>query len=136
MRKLWTILLMFALASIVIVACATPGDSTPGAPEDEGLGGEEPETGANTVDVTLTEYQISMPTTLQAGPTTFTVSNTGAETHGFEVEGQGIEEELEGELQPGDSGTLEVNLEPGTYTIYCPVNGHRGLGMELSVTVQ
>jgi uncharacterized cupredoxin-like copper-binding protein len=64
------------------------------------------------------------------------VSNTGAETHGFEVEGQGIEEELEGELQPGDSGTLEVDLEPGTYTIYCPVNGHRGLGMELSVTVQ
>jgi uncharacterized cupredoxin-like copper-binding protein len=125
---------MLALASLIVAGCGTTGEATPGATEDEG--GGETGTGSNTVDVTLTEYQIDMPTTLQAGPTTFAVSNTGTVTHGFEVEGQGIEEELETELQPGDSGTLEVDLEPGAYTIYCPVNGHRGLGMELSVTVE
>jgi predicted lipoprotein with Yx(FWY)xxD motif/uncharacterized cupredoxin-like copper-binding protein len=90
---------------------------------------------ANTVEVTLTEFAIDMPTELPAGPTVFHITNAGQGTHNFEIEGQGIEMELEANLGAGESGTLEVDLQPGTYEIYCPVGNHADQGMELELTV-
>ncbi|MFW6296175.1 MAG: hypothetical protein ACOC04_03170, partial [Halothece sp.] len=60
---------------------------------------------------------------------------SGEIEHNFEIEGQGIEREFEQNLQPGESATMEVNLEPGTYRAYCPVGNHpeRGMSMELTV---
>jgi uncharacterized cupredoxin-like copper-binding protein len=63
------------------------------------------------------------------------VVNNGTHEHNFEVEGQGIERELERNLQPGESATLDVDLQPGTYTVYCPVADHRGRGMEVTLSV-
>jgi len=90
---------------------------------------------SNTVQVSLTEFEIDMPDSIPAGPTTFEVTNNGTVEHNFEVEGQGVEEELETNLQPGETGTLEVDLQPGTYEIYCPVADHEGQGMSLTLTV-
>jgi plastocyanin len=90
---------------------------------------------ANTVNVTLVSFQIEMPASLPAGPTTFTITNDGTHEHNFEVEGNGIEEKLEANLRPGESGTLEVDLQPGTYEVYCPVGDHRDQGMFLELTV-
>lgn len=90
----------------------------------------------NTVEVKLTEYKIEMPTSVAAGATTFKVTNAGKETHGFEVEGNGLEKEIEPRLQKGGTGMLQVDLKPGTYKIYCPVDGHKTLGMSLSLTVK
>ena len=90
---------------------------------------------SNTVLVSLTEFEIDMPDSIPAGPTTFEVTNNGTVEHNFEVEGQGVEEELETNLQPGETGTLEVDLQPGTYEIYCPVADHEGQGMSLTLTV-
>ena len=87
------------------------------------------------VEVTETEFAIEMPDTLPAGPVTFRVTNAGTIEHNFEVEGQGIEEELPANLQPGESGTLEVDLEPGTYEVYCPVGNHEAQGMRVELTV-
>jgi uncharacterized cupredoxin-like copper-binding protein len=87
------------------------------------------------VPVSLSEFMISLPTTLPAGDVTFAVTNDGTVTHGFEIEGNGIEQSLDSTLEPGDTGMLNVNLTPGTYTVYCPVDGHRQLGMEAQVTV-
>ena len=42
----------------------------------------------NTVEVTLVRFQIEMPTSLPAGPTTFTITNNGTHEHSFEVEGK------------------------------------------------
>ena len=91
---------------------------------------------ANVVQVELTEFEIRMPNELPAGSTTFEVTNIGAIEHNFEVEGQGIEREFEENLQPGENGTLQVDLEAGTYEVYCPVGNHaeRGMRLELSVT--
>ena len=91
-----------------------------------------------TVDVSLFEWGIDMPTTLSAGTITFNVTNDGTLPHNLEIEGQGIEEELEENLQPGESGTLTLELEPGTYEAYCPVGegSHREQGMELELTVE
>jgi uncharacterized cupredoxin-like copper-binding protein len=91
--------------------------------------------GANTVDVTLTEFTIDMPATVAAGEVTFIVTNTGSVEHNFEVEGQGIEEEFEENLQPGETGELTLTLEPGTYEVYCPVGDHAEQGMEIELTV-
>ena len=44
--------------------------------------------------VSLTEFMIDMPTELPAGATALEITNNGTIEHNFEVEGQGIEEEL------------------------------------------
>jgi len=87
------------------------------------------------VAVSLMEFDIDMPTELPAGPTTFEVTNDGTVEHSFEIEGQGIEEELEQHLQPGASDTLTVDLTPGTYAVYCPVDNHEAEGMRVELTV-
>ena len=87
------------------------------------------------VEVSLTEFAIEMPTELSAGPTTFEITNIGTVEHNFEVEGQGIEEELPQNLAPRASGSLTVDLAPGTYEVYCPVGNHEEMGMRLELTV-
>ena len=47
----------------------------------------------------------------------------------------GIEEELEQHLQPGASDTITVDLTPGTYAVYCPVDNHEAEGMRVELTV-
>jgi uncharacterized cupredoxin-like copper-binding protein len=108
----------------------------------EEMTGTEEETGttggaaeAAAVQVSLVEYSIEMPTSLPAGPTTFEITNNGTEEHGFEIEGEGVDAALEPRLQPGEMGTLEVDLQPGTYEIYCPVDGHADQGMRIELTV-
>jgi hypothetical protein len=91
--------------------------------------------GDNPVEVTLVDGQIQMVNSLPAGSTTFNVTNNGTNEHSFEVEGNGIEEALDPTLQPGENGTLQVDLQPGTYEVYCPVGNHRAEGMTMQLTV-
>lgn len=93
-------------------------------------------TATGCVTVSLSEFKIDMPATLPAGPTTFQVTNHGTITHSFEIEGQGIEKRLPHTLNPGESATLTVDLKPGKYEAYCPVDGHKGMGMDRTVTVK
>jgi len=48
----------------------------------------------NTVEVTLSDFAIDMPTELPVGRTEFNVTNTGQAPHNFKVECVGIEVEL------------------------------------------
>jgi plastocyanin len=88
-----------------------------------------------TAEVGLTEYAIQMPVSLAAGPQLFRVTNKGASVHNLEVEGLGIEETFESNLSPGETQTMRLNLEPGTYEVYCPVGKHREQGMEMQLSV-
>lgn len=88
------------------------------------------------IDVQLTEYTIEMPDTLTAGTQSFTVTNAGTMKHNFAIEGPGVMEKLASDLTRGDSAPMTVNLQKGTYTVYCPVDGHRGKGMTRTITVQ
>lgn len=90
----------------------------------------------DTVEVTLVDFDIEMPMMLRAGSTTFEVTNEGTNEHNFEIEGLGVEESLPTNLMAGESGTLQVDLQPGTYTVYCPVDDHRSRGMETTLTVE
>lgn len=91
------------------------------------------------VAVRLTEWNVVMSSdTVPAGPTTFEVTNTGTRQHALEVEGQGIEEETE-TLAPGATATLTVDLQPGRYVVYCPVEdqvNHQNEGMTTTLYVR
>lgn len=100
-----------------------------------------PPGGGPVVTVNLHGRQIDMPRTIElprdlpAGEVTFSITNTGDMEHNFEIEGNGIERMLDTPLQPGESGTLTVSLQPGTYTVYCPVANHADEGMKLELEV-
>jgi uncharacterized cupredoxin-like copper-binding protein len=105
-------------------------------PGDTKTAAAVPDTAKGSVEVKLMEYKIEMPASVGAGVTTFMVTNTGEETHGFEVEGNGIEKALKPRLKKGESSSLQVDLKPGTYKVYCPVHGHKMRGMSLDLTVK
>ena len=86
-------------------------------------------------EVQLQEYDIRMEDVLPAGPITLQLANAGHEDHGFDVEGNGVHIESP-VLKRGDRTSLELNLKPGTYEVYCPVDGHKGKGMKRTVTVK
>src|ERR1700721_2576960 len=94
---------------------------------------QEPGDTKTAVEEKLTEYKIEMPASVGAGVTTFKVTNAGEETHGFEIEGNGIEKALKPRLKKGGSSSLQVDLKPGTYKVYCPVHGHKMPGMSLDL---
>jgi uncharacterized cupredoxin-like copper-binding protein len=122
-------------------ADATPEAELPADAGMDAMGTPAAETGDDVlmagepVAVSLMEFMISMPATLPAGPVTFEVTNDGTITHSFEIESADLEEELETPLEPGDTGTLTVDLAPGTYEVYCPIGNHAEQGMRLEVTV-
>jgi uncharacterized cupredoxin-like copper-binding protein len=88
------------------------------------------------VSVVLKEWQI-IPArlTVKAGKVRFVVKNEGTVDHGFEVEGPGLEEEID-PFPPGRTRTLELDLAPGTYEVYCQVPGHKELGMKGELIVK
>src|SRR5215216_6034839 len=60
----------------------------------------------------------------QAGTYVFRANNVGNVVHSLAIEGQETEEETPN-IQPGESSQLKVNLDPGTYKLYCPVGNQR-----------
>jgi plastocyanin len=116
------------------VATTTPATTT-GATGGTGATGAAG--GGETVDISETDFALDPDdVTAKAGTVVFKATNDGDTIHNLEVEGNGVEEELPQDLSPGDSGALTVDLEPGDYTMYCPVGDHREQGMEGTVTVK
>jgi hypothetical protein len=93
--------------------------------------------GAAELHATLSEWKIELSRQrLTSGPVVITVENAGSIPHQLEIEGNGIEQRTE-LIQPGSSGTLRLNLTPGSYEVYCPVgnDSHKKLGMETHLSV-
>ena len=123
---------MLLLTTLVLAALVPAGCGS----DDGDEGGGTTAAGEQSVDLSATEYRFD-PDDVSldaAGSVTFTVSNEGKQEHALEVEGNGIEEEID-PIAPGESGTLTVELEPGTYEFYCPIDGHRDQGMEGTLVV-
>lgn len=92
--------------------------------------------GGSTVSVTGTNGLAYEPEELTAAAGTVTVElEAGDEAeHTFVVEEAGDQQVVEAEAGSTATGTIE--LEPGTYTFYCDVPGHREAGMEGTLEVQ
>jgi plastocyanin len=94
-----------------------------------GGGGEE-------LTISETEFALDPANpTVAAGEVTITAVNDGATVHNLEVEGNGVEE-ITDDLDPGQSGELMLDLQPGEYEIYCAIGSHAAQGMEGTLTVE
>jgi uncharacterized cupredoxin-like copper-binding protein len=128
--RIASISVLAVLAVLALAACGSSSDSS-----DSGT--TAPASGGQAISIGETEYKLD-PSSVevdQAGSVTFTVTNDGQIDHALEVEGKGVEEETE-TISPGESAELIVDLsEEGSYEIYCPIEGHRELGMEGMLTV-
>jgi plastocyanin len=122
-------LFVAASAALMLGACGSGNGGETGSAASPGAG--------QAISVSAKEFSFD-PGTIQIdapGTYTFTLSNDGSTEHGLEIEGQGLEEEIE-EVVPGSSGELTVTFsKTGTYEFYCPVDGHRDKGMEGDLTV-
>jgi len=100
------------------------------------LGNRPAVAAAPQIQVQLTEYEIQMPDAIAAGAQTFHITDAGRLNHNFVIEGNGISQKLANDLTRGDSTDMTVNLKPGTFTVYCPVDKHRARGMQRTITVR
>jgi plastocyanin len=89
------------------------------------------------VTVTETEYKLTFSSKkLSPGTTTFVVVNKGKIAHSLAVSGPGIKKaQLKTTLKPHGTASLTVTLKDGSYTFWCPVPGHAGLGMKTTFAV-
>jgi hypothetical protein len=87
------------------------------------------------VAVRLTEYKITLnPTEVHPGSVTLQVRNDGTRTHALAIENTNLRIP---DLNPGQATTLTFTAESGkTYTLYCPIDEHRLLGMKARLPVK
>ncbi|QBI18293.1 hypothetical protein ER308_01045 [Egibacter rhizosphaerae] len=110
-------------------------------PADEENGEENGEEDAEDLDADETVelvagdmYYEDVPDQVSAGEIGFVMENEGQTEHDIHVEELG-DEEIVPLTSGGETGTGTVELEPGTYTLYCSVPGHREAGMEFTLEV-
>jgi plastocyanin len=121
-------LALLAALGLLLTGCG--GDDT-----DED-GGASAETPIRTITVEESDYALD-PGSLhiqRAGTYAFRAVNKGRVGHALEIEGEGIEEETT-VLGPGEEATLTVELQEGSYELYCPVGDHKDRGMTAKVGV-
>ena len=125
-------LILLAGLGVVLAGCGGSSGGSNTVAESGGGGG-----GGQTIQVKESEYKLtpSSFTVSKPGKVTFEVTNAGQTDHALEVEGNGVEEETE-TISPGSSAKLTVDLSKnGTYEVYCPIDGHRDMGMEAKLVV-
>ena len=91
---------------------------------------------AHRLTATETEYKIALSaSSVPAGTYTVDAVNSGRIVHALELNGPGVTGKQTGTISPGDSRPLVVKLEKGTYDVFCPLPGHKALGMDAKLTV-
>ena len=122
-------LLVLVVAFTLLFATACGGGGENGDAGDTAGAAEQ------TVQVSATDFEFDpAEISTEAGDVTIELANDGQAPHALEIEGEGVEEESE-TIDPGESTTLAVELEEGTYEIYCPVGDHADRGMVGTLTV-
>src|SRR5688500_9684555 len=142
MRKLALLLsaLTLAVAAVGLSACGDDEETTSAdtAATTETTGGDGG--GGATLSVSAdpdgalayTETEL----TTAAGSNTIELDNPAGLSHDVVVEDEGGNEIGRTEVISSGSTSATVELEPGTYTFYCSVDGHRAAGMEGTLTVE
>lgn len=98
--------------------------------------GAAPADSGEVLEVTGTDGLAFEPSqvTVAAGEVTVELTSQPAATHTFAIEELGDREVVHADAGEAARGTIE--LEPGTYTYYCSIPGHRQAGMEGRLAVQ
>jgi uncharacterized cupredoxin-like copper-binding protein len=134
-----------AVAILGLAACGggsnnndTTAAATPPATTTGGGGGGA--AGSSTVNIstpsgsTLAFNQKSL--SAKAGSLTIDFDNMQALQHDVKVEDSSGQEIGGTDLVSSGTATATVDVQPGTYTFFCSVPGHREAGMEGTMTVK
>ncbi|MER6422967.1 plastocyanin/azurin family copper-binding protein [Streptomyces sp. NPDC001137] len=120
-------------AVLVLAACSSGGGG--------GGGGGSASSGASKasgtrVTVTETEYGLKLSrSSFTPGTYTFVADNKGKITHALSIDGPGVEDAKTKNIQGGQEANVTVTLKKGSYDLYCPVPGHKQLGMNTHIQV-
>jgi plastocyanin len=142
MKKALILIAVVALAGFGLVACGGDDDeettaaatTTTDTAAAGGAGG-----GASTVDISaaadgsLAFDQTDLTT--KAGSVTINFTNPASVSHDVKVEDSSGSELGGTDLVSQGDATATVELQPGTFTFFCSVTGHREGGMEGTLTV-
>ena len=143
MRRASALLAVGALVALGLAACGGGGSnsttavSTPTSTAAAGGGGAA---GASSVSIStpsgssLAYNQKSV--SAKAGNVTINFDNMQALQHDVTVADSSGKVLGATNLVSSGPATTSVNLQPGTYTFYCSVPGHRDAGMEGTLTVK
>lgn len=129
--------LLCALLAVALIGCGDDesGTATDAVPAENSPAVAKP---AEQVTIRETEFELD-PSRADGGAkglVTLKVVNEGDIAHSLAVEGPNGLVELDGSVEPGTEGTLEVDLDkPGTYRMYCPLGDHAAKGMAGTITV-
>jgi uncharacterized cupredoxin-like copper-binding protein len=141
-RRFAVLLALGAAFAVPIVGCGGSSNNDTTAASNASTtgttGGAAASGPGGTVSLTASEYKFSpSDPTVRSGNVTFTEKNAGGVTHSLEIENvNGQDKELEGSVAAGQTGTLTVNLKPGKYEFYCPIDNHKQMGMTGEITVK
>ena len=72
--------------------------------------------------------------TAKHGTVTLVMANPSGLPHAIAVEGHGIDKDGK-TVTKGGTSRVTVKLKKGTYTFYCPVDGHKAAGMKGKLVV-
>jgi uncharacterized cupredoxin-like copper-binding protein len=128
--------LIFIAAAVTLAGCSSPSSN----PATTSVPSTSPATAAaapgTAMTVTESEFTITLPSkSLSAGTYTFKVTNKGKFAHDLVVDGPGVQDKTSAIVAPGSTGDLTVTLQKGSYEFYCSVDGHKDMGMDVTVQV-
>jgi plastocyanin len=135
-RRALPLLLVLAASVLALSACgggSSSSSTTPASTSGGGGGG-----GGSTVKISadpsgaLKYEQTDVSAT--AGSITIDFTNMSSLPHDVTIEGNGASGGTDQITNSSTSTT--VDLDPGTYTFFCSVDGHRAAGMEGTLTVK
>jgi plastocyanin len=123
-RTLAVMAVFAALTAVLAIVAALRAGETPAKAAEEG--------GPATANLELAEWEITGDLEIPPGDLSITLSNTGSMVHNLVFENGPRSVDVNG----GETVTFEPgHLEPGTYTIFCDIAGHRAAGMEARLVV-
>ncbi len=143
-RRFLISLAVLAVGSFALSACGSSDDgsssSTEASTADTAASSSSSSASGATIDVAadpsgslaFTETELSAP----AGSDTISFTNDSSTPHNVVIEGSDGSDVTETDTIQADSTTATADLQPGTYTFYCDVPGHREAGMEGTLTVE
>jgi plastocyanin len=143
MRRASALIAVAALAVLGLAACgggndnnATTAAAQPTTTAAAGGGGG----GGSTVDIsTPSGSQLAFDqkdVSAKAGSVTIDFNNMQSLQHDVKVADSSGQELGGTDLVSSGTATATVDLQPGTYTFFCSVPGHREAGMEGTLTVK
>ena len=139
-RRIAALFAVGAAFAVPMVGCGSSSSSSSTESSNTPAAGTAKATGpGGAVDLTATDFKFTpSDSTVKPGEVSFNLKNDSQTTHSLEIEDvtPGHDQKMDQMVAPGQSGTLKVNLAPGKYDFYCPVDGHKQLGMTGEVTVQ